>query len=183
MPRLFFAVDIPDAIKRLLAPRAASMRDLGRHVRPVRGDGFHTTLLFLGDQPSEAIEGLSDIATALVANARPCRLEIGPVGFFPRVSFLTLKGEIETLVVLASALAESCENYLAEPETRAYKAHVTVARHKKKLGRGERERITRMFAEFEGMEWTSTELILFESELTPGGAIYTVVGRFPFGEG
>jgi 2'-5' RNA ligase len=181
MPRLFYAVDLPDDIKDVIAPVVSSLRDLGRDVRPVGRHGFHLTLLFLGDQPASAIADFAEFGSNAVAPARPCQLALGLPGFFPRVSFLTLKGETETLAVISSVLNDSCADYLEQPETRPFKPHVTLARHKSRIDPRQKERIVELFAPFEGRSWTADELVLFESELTPKGAIYSAVERFRFG--
>jgi 2'-5' RNA ligase len=181
MQRLFFAIDLPDTLKEALEPGAESLRDLGRHVRPVRRGGYHITMLFLGEQPDSNIPYLGKLARQAVEGARPCKLEISGIGFFPRVSFLTLSGEIETLTIIASILADSCVDFLEKPETRRFKAHVTLARHKKKVTPSEKDRIRDAFAEFKGQSWIADELVLFSSELTPQGAIYTPVENFRFG--
>lgn len=181
MPRLFYAVDLPNELRDVLAPRALALRDLGRHIRPVGRHSFHLTLLFLGDQPEAAIPDFGETAKSAVGPARSCEIALGPVGFFPRVSFLTLTGELETLAMVSSVLKNGCESYLERPDTRPFKAHVTLARHKKNVSRTEKERITREFAEFEGRSWVANDLVLYESELTPRGAVYTVVERYAFG--
>jgi len=181
MPRLFFAIDLPEELKEPLAPATLSLRNLGRHVRPVGRHAFHLTLLFLGEQPEEILPDLSAIGADAVAAARPCRLALGPPGFFSRVSFLTLIGEIETLSVVSGVLADACSGYLDRPETRPFKAHVTIARHKKNVKPNEKEQIRETFSPFEGRSWVTDELILFKSDLTPKGAIYTALERFPFG--
>ena len=180
MSRLFFAIDLPNEIKQELAPAALSLRDLGRHVRPVGRHGFHLTLLFLGDQPPSALLDLFAIGKDAVAGARPCKLALGSAGFFPRVSFVTLTGELDTIAVIADVLSERCAGYMERYETRPFKAHVTVARHRLNVTPKERERIKAVFGPFEGRSWVADELILFESDLTAKGAIYTALDRFQF---
>lgn len=180
MPRVFFAIDLPHELKDDLAPAALSLRDLSRHVRPVGRRSFHLTLLFLGDQPPSILPDLSRIGNDAVAGARPCNLAVGPAGFFPRVSFMTLTGELDTIAVLANVLSEACVGYVERPETRPFKAHVTLARHRRNITPEEKERIRSVFSPFEGWSWVADELILFESDLTPKGAIYTALDRFPF---
>ena len=181
MPRLFYAVDLPQELKSALSSLAPELKSLGRHIRPVSTASYHLTMLFLGDQPGSLIEDLVRIGNESVANARPCRLTVGPAGFFPRVSFLTLTGELETLSVISVVLRDLCSAYLEQPDTKPFRAHVTLARHKKKISATEKGKIAEIFAPFEGREFTADELVLYESELTPKGAIYTVVERFRFG--
>jgi 2'-5' RNA ligase len=183
MPRLFYAIDLPQELKNELSCIAPELKALGRHIRPVSLGSYHLTMLFLGDQVASSIVELERIGREAVANARPCRLTVGPIGFFPRVSYLTLTGETETLSVISVVLRDLCSSYLEQPDTKPFRAHVTLARHKKKASRAEKEKISEMYAPFEGMQFTSDELVLYESELTPSGAIYTAVDRFKFGAG
>ena len=180
MPRLFYAIDMPEDIKREITEVNESLRELGRHVRPVSHGSFHLTMLFLGDQPGRILPELCDIGRAAVQNARPCALETGQAGFFPRVSFLTLTGEIDTLRLISIHLATECEKFLEEPENRPFKAHVTLARHKERVTPSEKEFIRKMFERFEGKRFVFDELILYESELSRQGAKYTPIEKFKF---
>lgn len=179
MRRLFFAIDLPEELKEKLAPVTISLRELGTHVKPVGRSSFHLTLLFLGEQPEDAIPALIDFGKQAVSLARPCRVELGDVGFFPRVSFLKLVGEIETIAMISHALKESCLKYLEEPEIKPFQPHITVARHKQNIKPSEKSRITADFAPFKGADWIVESMILFESKLTPKGAFYSPVHVFP----
>jgi len=179
--RLFFAIDTTEEIKESLREGVSAIGELGRHIKPVRVEGLHMTMLFLGEQPASVLPELGEIGKEAVCGARPCRLQIGPPSFFPRVSFLTLTGEITTLAVISTVLAERCMKYLEKPETRPFKAHLTLARHKQKIRAGEKGRISEIMREYEGKAWTADKLVLFESELTRKGAIYNEVGSFGFG--
>jgi 2'-5' RNA ligase len=181
MVRLFYAVEIDEEIKKALRPALDPIRKLGNHVRVAGSGGMHLTLLFLGEQPEDVVPDFVQIGRDAVEMARPCSVAIGPPGYFPRVSYLTLTGEIETLGMIASMLNETCSGYLEKQETRPFKAHLTLARHKKNISGQEKEKIGKEFSGFEGRSWIIDELVLFKSDLTPKGAIYTVLGKFKFG--
>jgi RNA 2',3'-cyclic 3'-phosphodiesterase len=180
MTRLFIAVDLPKEISDRIGPSVVSLRELGSHIRPVGQEGMHLTMLFLGEQPENLICEFKHIAERAASASRPCQLAIGPVGFFPRVSFLTLTGEIETLVMVSRMLSEECRGYLEHFDDRPFKTHVTVTRHKQNIKPIEKAKIARIFAEFEGLSWVCSELVLYKSDLTPKGPIYTVIKRLPF---
>lgn len=180
MPRLFYAADLPMKIKEKITSAAESLRNLGPHVRLVSSGSYHMTLLFLGDQPDSGLESLISIGNQAVSGARECRLKIGPAGFFPRVSFLTQTGETETLTVISTMLGSLCQDFLEEPEARKFKAHVTLARHKEKITAQEKLVISECFRHLDGENYSCREIILFESDLTPQGAVYTKLATFPF---
>lgn len=179
--RLFYAVEVDEGVRKNLRTSLDSLRRLGSHIRPVGAGGMHITLLFLGEQPEEIVPDFLQFGKDAVEMARPCTVEIGPPGYFSRVSYLTLTGEIETLAMISSMLKETCSGYLENPDTRPVKAHLTLARHKKNISSSEKEKIVEDVAKCEGMSWVIDELVLFNSDLTPKGAIYTELGRFKFG--
>jgi len=179
--RLFFAVDLPESIKKDLAPVVRSFRELGRGIRPVGFSSFHLTLLFLGEQPETAIDEFGRIGELATPSAAPCRLELGESGFFTRVSFLTLKGEMETLAVIKTVLNEACINYLEKPDDRPFKPHITLARHREKISPKIKNHISEHVSPFKELSWTVDEMVLYRSVLDPGGAIYTPLARFKFG--
>ncbi|MFH1675402.1 MAG: RNA 2',3'-cyclic phosphodiesterase [bacterium] len=181
MPRLFYAIDLPEELKAELIPVVSSLGKLGRHVRPVGAGGFHLTLLFLGEQPDEVVEDFRLFGGQVTEGARASRAEIGEAGFFPRVSFLTLEGELDTIFVIADVLKTLCTGYLERPDDRPFKLHITLARHKQNISGTEKEFIKKQTAKFKGRSWEIDRLILFESKLTPKGAVYTEQGVFKFG--
>jgi len=178
--RLFYAIEIPELIKHSIIDKLTFLKGLGNHIRTVRPDGLHLTMLFLGDQNSSDVPELLNIGGVVTSAARPCELMIGPVGFFPRVSFLTLTGELATLHVMSGVLKQMATNLLEKPDSRPFKAHVTLARHKQRITPDEKNLIAEIFADCANKKWIADELTLFESELTPQGAIYTVVEKFKF---
>jgi len=179
--RLFFAVDVPEETRKELGAATTEIGGIAPHVRPVSRGSFHLTLLFLGDQPEEVLPSLEAIGAQAVAPARSCQVALGPPGFFPRVSFLTLVGEIETLAMVSTVLSDSCRPYMEKPEDRPFKPHITIARLKQNLRPPEKARIVSVLEKFEGRAWTINELVLYKSDLSPKGAAYTALARFPFG--
>ena len=180
MPRLFYAVHLPSELQEELTPAVQSLKQFCSHARPVPKDSLHLTLLFLGEQPESTLPDFFTIGSQVVSTARPCNVALGPVGFFPKVSFLTLTGEFETLALISHSLLETCQDYLEQPEERPFKPHITLARHKQNIRPTEKEKIRETFAPFVGRSWVITEMVLFESELSPKGPKYTALRRFHF---
>jgi len=180
MPRLFYAIDLPHEIKADLIPVVSSLSRLGGHVRPVGAGGLHLTLLFLGEQPDETVDDFRAFGKQVTEGARACKASIGESGFFPRVSFLTLEGELDTIFVIATVLKSLCAGYLERPDDRPFKPHITLARHKQNITGTEKEFIKNQTAKFKGRSWEIDRLILFESQLTPKGATYFEQGVFTF---
>ena len=77
MPRLFVALDLPQAVKQSLEPLAKGLGD----VRWLAPEQQHLTLRFIGDVDNGAVH---DIAEALATvPARPFELTLKGLGHFP----------------------------------------------------------------------------------------------------
>jgi 2'-5' RNA ligase len=79
--------------------------------------------------------------------------------------------------LLKDTLERELENIGIPKETRDFKAHITLARVRDLTE-------TPNLDDLKGLDVGSTyirDLVLFSSTLTPNGAIYSVVDRFPLG--
>ena len=188
MVRAFVALEMPPevlagvaALLGRLAPGHPEFRWVGR-------GSLHLTLKFLGEigdrQVAEALEGLRAAAGRWRVGdgrmaGRGCPWAVAGTGGFPdlrRARALWLGVEHDGGLL---SLREAVESELAERgfprEARRYSPHVTLARARGESGEPApwlaRERDRRFGAVL------STELVLFESRLTPAGAVYSPLGR------
>lgn len=184
--RLFWAIEMPDEVRRLLAELQQSLKKSGADVRMVRPRSIHLTLKFLGDVQTNRIP---DLVTAIGPAAGACpRLRLQPftLGAFPRplqprVIWAGLRGDLEPLGRLAGSINSGLTELGFEAETRPFQPHLTLGRVKS--GRNKASLIKAMagLAQFEGPTFTATELILFRSILSPAGAQYSVVQSLKLG--
>jgi 2'-5' RNA ligase len=194
--RLFVAVEIfPQVQEGLASVRRSSRDDAWRWVA---AGNVHLTLKFLG----ETDEGLVPrIKVALGEVCRPLApFELGLAGLGtlppfrppterdrrpprpPRVLFAGLdRGAVE-LRGLALVVEEAMAGLGFPKERRLFTPHATLARVRK--DRRPRD-VAELLGRFEGKSfgaWRCDGVVLFSSELGPGGARYTALGEFPFGE-
>ena len=82
--RLFIGIDVGEAWTHRLGATADALRDdLGRAVRWVRPELYHVTVVFLGNQPPEAVADLTTILENAAARVEPFELrliDLGPLG-------------------------------------------------------------------------------------------------------
>ena len=134
-----------------------------------RREQWHVTLRFLGrvDAVDEAIAALGAMRAA------PAEAVAGPaVGRFgQRVLHVPVAGldEVAAAVVVATASVGE------PPEERPFAGHLTLAR----VARGGRVDLRRLAGQPVAGRWPVTEVCLVESHLSPKGARYEVVSRFP----
>lgn len=136
--RVFIAVPLPDAARALIASvvdgvRASGVPGGGRDVRWVRLDGLHLTLRFLGPTLEDRVEAARGAVRAAAARAAPFDLVIGGAGTFPplgrpRAIWLGVREGRDRLADLAATVDESLVGGGWPPETRPFRAHLTLAR-------------------------------------------------------
>ncbi|GFO58862.1 RNA 2',3'-cyclic phosphodiesterase [Geomonas silvestris] len=170
MPRLFIAIDIPDAIREDLSRFSADVPE-ARWVPP---DQNHLTLRFIGDVQPPTVSALKTALSGL--SFAPFQLELRGVGHFPpgkrppRVLWVGI-GENAQLLRLQQAVESAVQQAGIAPEERPFSPHLTLARLKEPHGAAvsafEQRHRDLAYPPFE-----VKQAILFSSVLTPKGAIH-----------
>jgi 2'-5' RNA ligase len=188
--RLFIALDIDPAIRERITEFRNRMRLLAPDIRWVAPETFHITLQFLGET-----KRLDEIQRALQAvRGAPIELSFRNAGFFPsprspRVFWVGIEGD-ERLPELASSIGQALQPLGFERDVGPFKPHLTLARAGSGRPRpvaGERSApaLQQVRAKLETLEqpefgtMTAHEFYLYESKLSPAGARYTKLSRYP----
>lgn len=180
MIRLFVALRPPPPIRaRLLAATgdvaAARWQD---------DDQLHLTLRFIGEVERPVAE---DVAAALAAVHAPVpTVALASVGRFDRRGRTdTLWAGIaphDALRALHRKVDQACVRAGLEPERRTFAPHVTLARLPRATGAGpEIERWLATHAGLASAPFAMPHLVLYQSHLARGGAVYEPVMRWPLG--
>jgi 2'-5' RNA ligase len=180
-PRLFFAVDPPEAARA----------DLDRALDPVRGcpgeprwtasDRWHLTLLFLGTVPVGTVPALVEAAGPAVAATPPMTLRLAGGGRFgsrrrPQVAWAGVEGDVAALIDVAGRLSLAARSLPLPVEDRPFRPHLTLGRWRP--GRPADGALTDRLADYRGPQWPVTEVRLIESRLGPEPR-YTTVAEWP----
>jgi RNA 2',3'-cyclic 3'-phosphodiesterase len=136
--RLFVAAPLPepaaDAIAALVdRVRSRGVPGGGRDVRWVRLDGLHLTLRFLGPTLDPRVDPAREAVRTAGTGARGFDLVLGTAGAFPeggrpRTLWVDVLDGAAELGALAARLDEALVAAGWPPETRPFKAHLTLAR-------------------------------------------------------
>ena len=174
--RSFISVDISDPViakkvedieKKLMGVKAA--------VKWVDPKVVHITLKFLGDISPAQIDPIFEVTKDV--GFKPFNIHILNIGCFPnmnkpRVVWLGIKEGKEELEALYSQLNIKLKPLGFRPETRRFRAHITIGRIKGKKGIHELAgQISRMKEVAIGIQRIES-LKLKKSTLTPKGPIY-----------
>ena len=169
MPRLFLAIDIPAADKEKLQ-RLQQGLTTARWTPP---DQMHITLHFLGEAALEpviaALEGIQPPALTLQTKG---------LGTFPqrkqaRVLWAGVEHD-QTLLDLHEQLGVALQTTGYIPETRPFHPHVTLARFRLPPDPTAVAEYMQAHTPLAYETFTAKSVILYESQLGPQGAVYTV---------
>ena len=181
MARVFVAVDLPEGVERALGEAARSLREARiEGLRPVRQEGVHLTLKFLGDVPESRLDEVARAVSDPVAGHRPFDISTGGFGAFPNtrrplVLWVGIEGSVGPLMLLQADVDAALGALGFPTETRSFHPHLTLAR----LGRGMSARARResldaleSMGSVAGMSIPVGSVSLVESILGHGGARY-----------
>ena len=179
MPRLFTGLEIPASIRTQLSLIRAQLSG----AKWIAADDMHITLRFVGDVEARAADEFAELLAGI--EAEPIQVSIHGVGAFggrePRVLWAGIEAG-EDLAALYRAHDRAARAAGLEPDVRAFKPHVTLARM-----RGARHDAVARFLEENGalrtQPFLATRFVLFSARPGSGGGPYAVEAAYPFQDG
>ncbi len=183
--RLFVAVHLPQEIRNGLAAVQDRLRRAQADVSWVKAANLHITLKFLGETEPKRLERIGPVLAEAARGAAPFSLTVAGVGTFGgRVPRVVWAGVTEGASLLGG-LAGVVDNGLARlgfpKERRSFAAHFTLGRVRS--SRNADSLLAAIRDEPTAALGTVRveEFVLMQSQLDPGGSIYTILERFPLG--
>lgn len=184
--RSFIAIDLPEYLHAALAAAQQTFRAICPDARWTRTEGIHLTLKFLGNISDGRLKQVQDALYSL-GPVEPFTVEVKGFGFFPngkrpRVFWAGVLAP-PALAELAGRVETQMEKLGFPREGRPYSPHLTMARFQTPrpqpaLNAAVTQHATASLGRFE-----VSEFFLFESKLSPKGAEYRKLIRFPKGSG
>ncbi|MCI0356027.1 MAG: RNA 2',3'-cyclic phosphodiesterase [Acidobacteria bacterium] len=192
--RLFVALDMDAEIRERIARFLEGVRGFAPDVRWAQAESLHITLKFIGEMDAERL----DEVRAALAHVRSQATEIRfrGTGFFPtaksaRVFWVGVEAGAK-LATLVRAVEDALEGLGVEREPRAFSPHLTLARTGS--GRPSHAPEDRANPTFRRLQeklaalpqpdfgvMTPQEFFLYQSKLSPKGALYTKLASFELG--
>ena len=182
--RAFIAIPLSDEMLATLGHIAAQLRQgpgggAGRWVRP---EGIHLTLKFLGDVPGERLSVIGAVLDKVCRAHAPFALRLAALGCFPnarrpRVIWAGVEEETGRLERLQAAVERELAREGFPREERRFTPHLTLARVHERAAREEVAALGSAVATYTAVEMptmTARAVLLIQSDLRPGGAVYTV---------
>jgi 2'-5' RNA ligase len=186
--RAFIAIELPTEVQKGLEVIQNSLRPGGGDfVRWVSPRSIHLTLKFLGSIPADSVAGIVSGLEKASQGVGPIPLETGGLGAFPnlrrpRVVWVEVKGDVDSLVLLQLQVDEAMAGLGFTLESRPFTPHLTLARLKDSASPEERQGFGEEIGRHNrvvSLAFTAAGLTLMQSTLTPGGAIYRRLSFVP----
>jgi len=182
--RAFLAIELPEDILQAISRLQEKLkREISGRISWTRPQGQHLTLKFFGDISVEDVKKICSAVQNRIVSGQSLNLKIEKLGVFPdarrpQVIWCGVTGDVEKLTTLQKQLDSDFAGISLPPEDRPFQAHLTLARIKDSHGlAGINEALTK-YSSFAAGEFSGKELILFQSKLSPQGAIYTKLAEF-----
>lgn len=184
--RLFVALELDPRMHETLARAQEALRATKADVGWTRPDQWHVTLKFLGETAEARVPDLSAAVARAAAASPPFDVHVGGIGSFPggskpRVIWMRVEDEQGLLDRLVGQLEREISPMGFPPESRSFRAHITLGRVRSPQGVKALLQSLREQASADAGSVKAQEIVLFRSDLGPGGAKYTALARAPLG--
>jgi RNA 2',3'-cyclic 3'-phosphodiesterase len=184
--RSFLAIEVSDPVLKRIEKIQEDFKSSDPDVRWVNPDKIHLTLKFFGDIEESQIDSILNSIETPVHSTQPFQIKVRGTGAFPnpknpRVVWVGLTEGKETLSHLQKELESSLEKIGFQPEDRSFNPHLTLGRVKSSRGKGALAAKIEKYREEEFGEFQVERVILFKSELTPSGPVYTALKEAKLG--
>ncbi|GMU24760.1 MAG: hypothetical protein AMXMBFR13_48320 [Phycisphaerae bacterium] len=183
--RCFIAIELDPDTRERLTELQNQLSGIERAVRWTRADQLHLTLKFFGDVSDADVAQVCRIAQDVAAQIPAFDLIVRGTGCFPpggnvRIVWAGLPDPPPELVACQQTLEEAYVPLGFPKENRPFRPHLTLGRVKDPgLSRRIREAV-QTHESFSAGSFTASELVVFQSILSPKGPEYTPLAHAAF---
>ena len=182
--RLFIAIPVPPDVVRALTLAQNRLRAIANGGRFVPKDNFHLTMHFIGE--SNDLTGAAAACDEAVRGIRPFLLRLSSYGSFvhgnSRTGYVSLTGDLQELYRLHETLTAelASRGFPLSGGHKRLTPHITLARALPEI-EDQAALETLLQDANEGIAFTATRLILFESRNADGRMIYAPLHKAVLG--
>jgi RNA 2',3'-cyclic 3'-phosphodiesterase len=184
--RCFIAIDIPEDIREELADL---QKELAGQVEVHKGDvkwaepqGMHLTLKFLGEVPDQQIVEICQIVKNVAGRYKAFDFAVRQAGSFggrsARVLWVGAGLDCPELLELQQDLEDELAEMGWPKEGRQFSGHLTLCRIRNSKAGEKLGRLVERYQEYDLGTVRAVALVVYESQLTGQGPIYTPLGSF-----
>ena len=187
--RTFIAIELPQDFKDNLREFQSKLKARQQNfIKWVDPGLMHLTLKFLGAQSPKQIETIKSALGISASSCSPFYIGAGQPGFFPglrnvRIYWIGLSGDLDRLVSLQKNVEDLLADKGFQRETRAFAAHLTLARLKDECSMQNRSSFVKSVQGVSfptGYSFVVDRISLMKSTLTPKGPHYSTLAEYKF---
>lgn len=183
---MFVGIGLPDDCREAICRAVSPLREPGGAISWTRAENLHLTLKFLGEVPAEREGELGGFLAEAAVEIAPFDLLLEGAGGFPsmsspRILWVGIREPLDPVRKLHQNMESVLSRAGFPREGRPYHPHITVGRVRQRLPGGWAERVA---ASLSGKRFGiahAGSYQLYESRLSPTGAVYRVLRDVPFG--
>jgi 2'-5' RNA ligase len=184
--RCFIAIDIDEKIRKAIANVQKQLDgkvDIKKgDVKWVEPENIHLTLKFLGEIKDEQAAEVCDITKQVAEAYQNFTIDIESVGSFggrsAKVVWVGVTKGAEELLILQKDLENQLSQAGYPPEEREFSAHLTVCRVKNLKAGFKLAEVVGQFAKLKLGSVAANAIHVYQSQLTPAGPVYNLLGSF-----
>ena len=184
--RVFVAIDMDQDIKQGLAALQTELQDKvdikKGDVKWVRPEALHLTLKFLGEIKDIQVVDVCNVVKDVASRHESFELNVETVGFFggksARVLWVGAGQGCDELLRLQADLEEQLALAGWPKESRNFSAHLTLCRIRNPRAGFKLAQISQTYRDFRLGTMSADSLSVYQSQLTPQGPIYTLLGNY-----
>lgn len=183
MIRTFIAVTLAESVIEQIAKIYSDLQEPRADIRWVRLEGLHVTLKFLGNINRHQVEPVLAVMREIAQGCRPFNVVAQGIGTFPNLRrpqtvWVGLQGQ--DLSTLKVALENALISLDFPSEARKFTPHLTLGRVRSRQGWEHLVPVIKAHEQTVFGESAIRHLTLYQSDLHPGGAVYTPLGSAAF---
>lgn len=184
--RCFIAVDIDEFVIKAIADLQDRIREKAHlkkgEVKWVRPEAMHLTLKFLGEVSDDKIAQVCNIVSDAASEQKSFELDIEKAGSFggtsARVLWIGTGAGSSELLRLQEKIENRLESAGWPAEARKFTGHLTLCRIRSSRAGSKLAVMVEDYKDFRCGDTMVESVSVYESQLRPEGAVYTVLGNY-----
>lgn len=187
--RVFIAIDINDEIRKRLSDLQSQLQKEALQQNVKKSDVkwvdprlIHLTLKFLGEVADERIVDVCNVTRDVAGRNAGFDLAVESVGCFggesARVLWVGTGQGSDELLRLQNDLEQAMASAGWPEEARGFSGHLTVCRIRNSKAGVKLAQIADKYRDFELGVVSADALSVYQSQLTPAGPVYTILGNY-----
>jgi 2'-5' RNA ligase len=184
--RVFIAIDISEQIRKGLGDLQNELQskvDVKKgDVKWVKPENIHLTLKFLGEIKDEQVVDVCNAVKDVAGRHKGFELDMQTVGSFggrsARVLWVGIGRGGDSLLPLQTDIEQQLASAGWPPEARKFTGHLTLCRIRNPRAGAKLATVTEEYSDFMLGTTLADSISVYQSQLTPTGPVYTVLGNY-----